>query len=183
MDEKSQKISKYETKLEKLTFFRIFVVLLCEIIFEFSFGLAFFFFSEYDGYYSDQCENLVFWARTIWKLYLAEFTVAVICFLIGILSLICSRQVLTKVYIAFNNFFKSIIFFASIIILTIVFIVYNEEENCNKLGDLTFYWLAFHFSLLSFAFIAGLTILIATLFFYYKSKKKRSDFHDYISIT
>ncbi len=64
-----EKKSKYETKLEKLTFLRIFIVLLCEIVFEFSFGLVFYIFTENEGYYGQECVDLVFLARTIWKLY------------------------------------------------------------------------------------------------------------------
>ncbi len=177
-----EKPNKYETKIEKLTFFRILIVFLCEILFEFSFGLFFFLFSEYEGYYREGCIELLFWTKTIWKLYLAEFTVAFICFFIGILSLFCYNRKLTKVYVAFNNFFKSIIFFASIIILTIVFMIYKSERDaCDQLGELTFYWLIFHFSLLGFACIAALTILVVT-FLFYKKRKNKVEAHDYISL-
>ena len=170
-----EKKSKYETKLEKLTFLRIFIVLLCEIVFEFSFGLVFYIFTENEGYYGQECVDLVFWARTIWKLYFIEFCIAFICFLIGIMSLLCYKKPLTKLYIGFNNSFKSLIFIASLIIMCIITVVYNEKEKCNLLSQVTFVWLIFHYSLLGIACLACCIILFVTIKVYRKSKRDESN--------
>jgi len=163
--------TKYETKLEKLTFLRIFTVFLCEIIFEFSFGFVFYLFTEFEGYYGPECIDLPIWARFIWKMYIIESSIALICFMIGLTALCCYKKILTKVYVAFNNFFKSLIFLASITILAIITYVYNEKEQCRELGRLTFVWLIFHYSLLSVACLACCTILVVTIIIYKRAKK------------
>lgn len=168
---------KYETKIEKLTCFRISMVLLCEILFEFSFGLVFFILTENESYYGgDSCRKLLYWAKLIWKIYLAEFSIAFVCFLIGLMSLLFRRIILTKIYVGFNNFFKGIIFIASVVVLCIITIIYNEEENCNELRDLTFIWLVFHYILLGIACTACCIILCVTGIIY-----KRNRTHDLLN--
>ena len=51
---------KLETKLEKLTCFRITIVFLCEVLFEFSFGIVFFILTNGQSYYMEKCADL-FW--------------------------------------------------------------------------------------------------------------------------
>jgi hypothetical protein len=163
---------KYELKLEKLTFFRIFIVFICEIVFEFSFGIFFYWFTENDGYYGSDCKQLVYWTKKIWILYLIEACVALICFLIGLVSLFCYKKLMTKLYISFNNLFKTIIFLCSIVILTKITIIYQIKEDCNQLGLLTLFWLIFHYTLLGIALLAGIFILIITIIIYRRNKKK-----------
>jgi hypothetical protein len=167
-----EKKTKNETKLEKLTFTRILIVLICEIVFEFSFGFVFFLFTEYDDYSGPECVDLLFWARFIWKMYVIESSIALICFLIGLTSLCCYRRHFTKIYVSFNNFFKSLIFLASIIILAIITVVYNENEKCSKLHQLTFVWLVFHYSLLAVAVMACCIILVVTIMVYRGANKR-----------
>lgn len=171
-----EKESKYETKIEKLTFFRILMVFLCEFIFEFSFGLVFFIFTEEETYYGgDSCEKLLYWTKQIWRLYTIEFSIAFVCFLIGILSLFCCTKKLTKVYVGFNNSFKSVIFVLSCVILAIITVVYNYEEPCMQLRDLTFYWLCFHYTLLAIACLACMVIMVVTYIIYRRSTKFKKD--------
>jgi len=167
----------YETKIEKLTCFRITIVLLCEILFEFSFGLVFYIFTENQAYFGgDTCIKLLYWTKILWKIYLTEFSIAFVCFLIGVMSVLLNRIILTKIYIGFNNFFKGIIFIASVIVLSFITIIYNEKEKCNKLRDLTFIWLVFHYVLLGVACTSCCIILCVTGIIY-----KRNRTHDLLN--
>jgi hypothetical protein len=164
---------EYETKLQKLTCFRIVIVLLCEILFEFSFGLVFFIFTENESYYGgDSCGQLLYWTKILWKIYLTEFSIASVCFCIGIMSLCCKRNILTKIYIGFYNFFKGIIFLASLVVLAIITVIYNLGEECNKLRDLTFIWLVFHYSLLGVACTSCCIILCVTGIIYKRNRSR-----------
>lgn len=166
------KPNKYETKIEKLTLLRITVVLLSEILFEFSFGFFFLIFSEDDKLNKNECVLLLYWTTFLYILYLVEFAIAFLCFLIGIFSLFCFKNLLTRIYVSFNNFFKSIIFLASLFCLVIISYAYNQDENCGKLRSLTFIWMVFHFLLLSVALLACCIVLIITFMIYFKNKKR-----------
>jgi hypothetical protein len=99
-----------ETKLEKLTLFRISIVFLCEFLFEFSFGILFFIFTTDPKYYEDgleagtHCADFAKSVQIVWLVYLVEFSVACLCFLIGIIALIrYCRRIFTRIYISLNN--------------------------------------------------------------------------------
>lgn len=173
MNSSYEKENKYELKLEKLTFLRIFIVFICEIVFEFSFGIFFYWFTEHDGYFGPNCKQLAYWTKKIWILYLAEACVALICFLIGLVSLFCYKKLMTKLYIGFNNLSKTVIFICSIVILSTITIIYQKKEDCNQLGLLTLFWLIFHYTLLGIALLAGIFILIITIIIYRRNKKKK----------
>lgn len=171
-----EKKSKYEIKIEKLTIFRISMVLLFEFLFEFSFGLVFYIFTKEEKYYDkDTCVNLLYWGDKIWKLYTIEFSIAFVCFVIGLASFLCCKENLTKIYIGFNNAFKSVIFILSLIILSIITVVYNNSEECDELGQLTFIWLCFHYILLSIACLACLIIWVVTYIIYRRSRSHKKE--------
>jgi hypothetical protein len=166
-----KKQNKNEIKLEKLTLLRISVVLFFEFLFEFSFGIFFYIFTQDQSYYGDDCQTLLFWANILWMVYFAEFSIAFICFIIGFISLLCCTILLKKVYVGFNNFFKSLIFIISIALLGIITVVYNMDEKCNQLRDLTFIWMLFQYILLGLAVLACCIILIITCIVYIKNRK------------
>ncbi len=170
------KKSRYETKLEKLTCFKILIVFLCEFTFEFSFGVLFFIYTKDEKFYGKgDCDQLLFWSGNLWKLYLIEFSFAFLLFCIGISSLLCYNQFLTKVYIGFNNSFKTLIVIFSVVILPAMTVIYNYNEECGELRTLTFYWLIFHCTLLGFTLIACIIICFVTCYIVRTNKKYREN--------
>ena len=70
--------------------------------------------------YDDECLYLQLekkYIKNLVHIYIIEFALATLCFLIGIISFCGCNSLFTKIYKAFNNLFKSIIVIISVIFL------------------------------------------------------------------
>ena len=185
--EKEEKKDYYETKINHLTLFRVVLVFICEFICEFSFGIMF---SYYYNLFphctllkTKQYNYIIIVSFT----YRVEFGLATICFLIGLASLLCCNTLLTKIYVSFNNLFKSIIVIVSIVLLVLVFLQYWENGlktngECGNLKLWVIIWMSYQLFLLGVAVIAIIIIGTFSLYLYCKDYDKEEiiDIQNYL---
>ena len=174
MLEKKKK-NKYETKIEHLTYERIFLVYLCEVVLEFSFGVIFIYYAlNYPLCNTGDDATIHWYVQLLSITYTCEFTLATVCFLIGLASLAFCQSMLTKIYVSFNNFFKSFIVLLSIILLGLVIYQYLKKgltcnvDNCGHIKIWLILWMSYQLVLLGIAAIAALFLCGVSVFLYCK---------------
>lgn len=171
----------YETKIEHLTFLRVICVYICEIVFEFLFGIAFIY---YQHSYDEKCLYLQLekkYIKNLVNIYIIEFALATLCFLIGIISLCGCNSLFTKIYKSFNNLFKSIIVIISVILLILISVQFFQnknllnKDNCGHLKTWLQVWIGYQLFLISIAVIAVITICIVSIYLFCKNNSKEED--------
>ena len=154
-------------------------VYICEIVFEFLFGIAFIY---YLYSYDDECLYLQLEKKDIKNLvhiYIIEFALATLCFLIGIISLCGCNSLFTKIYKAFNNLFKSIIVIISVILLILISVQFFKnksllnKDNCGHLKTWLQVWIGYQLFLISIAVIAVITISLCLFICFARTTRKR----------
>lgn len=180
---KEEKVKKkfYETKIDHLTFLRVITVYICEIVFEFLFGIAFIY---YLYSYDEDCLYLQLekkYIKNLVYIYIIEFALATLCFLIGIISLCGCNSLFTKIYKSFNNLFKSIIVIISVILLILISVQFFKnksllnKENCGHLKTWLQVWIGYQLFLISIAVIAVITICVVSIYLFCKNNSKEED--------